>query len=889
MNGLTTKAARERLKQDGENELAAAAKLHPLRMFLGQFRDVMVLILLAATGVSAFLGEISDAVTIILIVLLNAILGFLQEYRTEQTLESLRSLTAPTATVCRDGKWQTIPARELVCGDCIRLEAGDNVPADSALVRADGLSVNESILTGESEAVSKQSGDPADTRNDLHKKNVVYAGTAVLHGSAEAVVIATGTRTQMGQISAMLQEVKQDLTPLQKRLAGLGKVVALLCLGVCGAVFLAGVLRGEPVFDMLMTGITIAIAAIPEGLPATVTIALALAVSRMMKRNALVNRLHSVETLGCASVICSDKTGTITENRMTVTAVRVGGESFSVTGTGLQKAGAIQQDGRNVNPLSKPALKELLICGALCCTAEIHSPQESARRDRSARTDKGSWSATGDPTEVALLVAAEKGGVSRQELLRSHPVLRSEPFDSETRRMSVTVTQGAGTCTYWKGAADAILPLCGFQMRDGKTVPFSESDRAAVRRSVTELSDQALRVLAFARQEDGACVFLGLAGMLDPPRESARTAIRTCARANIRTVMITGDHKNTAAAIAKQAGLLRGKKAMTGDELDALSDAQLDACLDQYTVFARVNPAHKLRLVRAYRRRGEIVAMTGDGVNDAPAIKEADVGVAMGKSGTDVARQAADVVLTDDNLATLVDAVEQGRCVYANIRKFVRYLLSCNIGEVLTMFLGILMGMPVVLLPTQLLLVNLVTDGLPAIALGLEPPEPEAMQKPPRKPDESFFSDGLMGRIFFRGILIGICTLGAFSTVIRSHAALCRDSEGIWRIYPIRTGGTLEAARTAALCTLILSQLVHVFECKSERRTLFSMPYGNNLWLIGAVAVSLAVLAAAVVFPMLRVIFSTVMLTRPQLYIALGFSLAVPLCSSVAGLFRRKK
>ncbi len=793
----------------------------------------------------------------------------MQEYRTEQTLESLRSLTAPTATVCRDGKWQTIPARELVCGDCIRLEAGDNVPADSALVRADGLSVNESILTGESEAVSKQSGDPADTRNDLHKKNVVYAGTAVLHGSAEAVVIATGTRTQMGQISAMLQEVKQDLTPLQKRLAGLGKVVALLCLGVCGAVFLAGVLRGEPVFDMLMTGITIAIAAIPEGLPATVTIALALAVSRMMKRNALVNRLHSVETLGCASVICSDKTGTITENRMTVTAVRAGGESFSVTGTGLQKAGAIQQDGRNVNPLSKPALKELLICGALCCTAEIHSP-ESARRDRSARTDKGSWSATGDPTEVALLVAAEKGGVSRQELLRSHPVLRSEPFDSETRRMSVTVTQGAGTCTYWKGAADAILPLCGFQMRDGKTVPFSESDRAAVRRSVTELSDQALRVLAFARQEDGACVFLGLAGMLDPPRESARTAIRTCARANIRTVMITGDHKNTAAAIAKQAGLLRGKKAMTGDELDALSDAQLDACLDQYTVFARVNPAHKLRLVRAYRRRGEIVAMTGDRVNDAPAIKEADVGVAMGKSGTDVARQAADVVLTDDNLATLVDAVEQGRCVYANIRKFVRYLLSCNIGEVLTMFLGILMGMPVVLLPTQLLLVNLVTDGLPAIALGLEPPEPEAMQKPPRKPDESFFSDGLMGRIFFRGILIGICTLGAFSTVIR-------------------TGGTLEAARTAALCTLILSQLVHVFECKSERRTLFSMPYGNNLWLIGAVAVSLAVLAAAVVFPMLRVIFSTVMLTRPQLYIALGFSLAVPLCSSVAGLFRRKK
>jgi len=408
MNGLTTKTARERLKQDGENELAAAAKRRPLRMFLGQFRDVMVLILLAATGISAFLGEITDAVTIILIVLLNAILGFLQEYRTEQTLESLRNLTAPTATACRDGKWQTIPARELVCGDLVRLEAGDNVPADSALIQAAGLAVNESILTGESEAVSKQAGDPADTRNDLHKHNIVYAGTAVLRGSAEAVVIATGTRTQMGQISTMLQEVRQEMTPLQKRLAGLGKVVALLCLGVCGAVFLAGVLRGEPVFDMLMTGITIAIAAIPEGLPATVTIALALAVSRMMKHGALVNRLHSVETLGCASVICSDKTGTITENRMTVTAIVAGGERFSVTGTGLQKAGAIQLDGSNVNPLSKPALRELLTCGSLCSTAEIHSPQEKQSRNRGSRTEKGTWSATGDPTETALLIAGKR-------------------------------------------------------------------------------------------------------------------------------------------------------------------------------------------------------------------------------------------------------------------------------------------------------------------------------------------------------------------------------------------------------------------------------------------------------------------------------------------------
>lgn len=866
MAGLTTNQAKERLRKDGENQLAAPKRVHPMGIFLGQFRDVMVLILLAATAVSAFLGELTDAVTIILIVLLNAILGFLQEYRTEKTLESLRDLTAPTAKALRDGKWQTIPAKDLVQGDWIRVEAGDSIPADAALVKGAGVVVNESILTGESEAVSKTAGSETDRDNRLHKKNMLYAGTAVLRGSGEAVVAATGVRTQMGQISTMLQEVGQEMTPLQKRLAGLGKVVALLCLGVCGAVFLAGILRGEPVFEMLMTGITIAIAAIPEGLPATVTIALALAVSRMMKHGALVNRLHSVETLGCASVICSDKTGTITENRMTVTQIIAGGIPYTVTGTGLSIAGSIQQEGRPVNPLSQPALKALLTCGTLCSTAQLTTevPQKS-QRNRGTRTDAGVWQGVGDPTEIAILVAAEKGGISRK-MLRCD-ILHTEPFDSETRRMGVTAAGSEGTFTYWKGAADRILSMCDRQMEGGSIVPMSQREKAAVQNQVMALSDKALRVLAFARAEEGSsCVFLGLVGMIDPPRASAKTAIRTCAKAQIRTVMITGDHKNTAAAIAKEAGLLRGKKAMTGEELDGLSDAQLDACLDHYSVFARVNPGHKLRLVRAYRRRGEIVAMTGDGVNDAPAIKEADVGVAMGKNGTDVARQAADVVLTDDNFATLVEAVEQGRCVYANIRKFVRYLLSCNIGEVLTMFLGILMGMPVVLLPTQLLVVNLVTDGLPAIALGLEPPEPSAMERPPRKPEESFFSDGLMGRIFFRGILIGLGTLGAFSVILTM-------------------GGTLEAARTGALCTLICSQLIHVFECKSERRTIFSVRYGNNPWLIGAVLVSLAILCGAICLPVLRVIFSTVLLSWQQLGIAMGFSLAVPICN---GLFHRK-
>ena len=874
MPGITSKEARERLRRDGENVLTETDKPHPVRMFLGQFRDVMVLILLAATGVSAFLGEITDAVTIILIVLLNAILGFAQEYRTEQTLEALRSLTAPTANVCRDGTWQVCPARELVCGDVIRLEAGDQVPADAALYRASGLSVNESVLTGESEAVSKHAAAfkvSAQTPDTLHQPHLVYAGTAVLRGSAEGVVIAVGMQTQMGKISTLLQDVKQEQTPLQKRLAGLGRVVAVLCLGVCAAVFLAGVMRGEPVFEMLMTGITIAIAAIPEGLPATVTIALALAVRRMMKHGALVNRLHSVETLGCASVICSDKTGTITENRMTVTRIYAGGEDFCVSGTGLHIAGEIRQNDRVVNPGAKLPLKELLVCGSLCSTAELHTPPSTPpRKNDDAHSETGVWDAVGDPTETALLVAAEKGGISRAALLRLHPIQEMEPFDSESRRMSVTVRDGADTCIYWKGAPDCIVPLCGFWMRQNRTVPLTDSVRKEIEKTILAYSDDALRVLAFAKQEAGGdCVFLGLAGMLDPPRAAARTAIHTCARAHIRTVMITGDHKNTAVAVARQAGLLRGKQAMTGDELDACSDEQLDACLDDYSVFARVNPAHKQRLIRAYRRRGEIVAMTGDGVNDAPALKQADVGVAMGKNGTDVARQAADVVLTDDNFATLVDAVVQGRCVYANIRKFVRYLLSCNIGEVLTMFLGILMGMPVVLLPTQLLLVNLATDGLHAIALGLEPPDPAAMTRPPRKPDESFFSDGLMGRIFFRGMLIGICTLASFSWVIR--------------------GGGLAAARTAALCTLILSQLIHVFECKSETRTIFSVSYKNNWWLVGAVAVSLAILLACIGVSVLRSIFGTALLTKTQWGIAAGCALFVPFCSGVYGWLQTKR
>ncbi len=870
--GLSEKEAAARLKTDGENILEEGKRTSVIGLFLGQFKDVMVMILLAATAVSVLLGEITDAVTIILIVLINAILGFIQEFRTEHTLEALKSMTSPTAKCYRNGRLKEIDASQLVVDDVIEIEAGDRIPADGVVLRAAGFFADESILTGESMAVQKLVGNTSDSDNSLNKDNIVYCGTSASKGTCCARIIATGKRTQMGKISEMLTDIDKELTPLQKRLAELGKVVAIICIIVCAAVFLAGVLRGEDTFTMLMTGITIAIAAIPEGLPATVTIALALAVNRMLKQKALVNKLHSVETLGCASVICSDKTGTITENKMTVTEVYSGGDSYFFSGMGYRISGSVTKGDENtaVNPITEKSLTELMRCGVMCTTAEIHSDNGIKSRGRGILRGSGEWKVTGDPTEIALLVAAAKSGVTKESLGTGYKKIDEYPFDSETKFMAVLASAGNEHKIYFKGAEEVILKRCSFYMdTKGVITPMTPAVRKNISEKAVEMSDRALRVLAMAYcisdrldPNRGNLIFLGLTGMIDPPREEAKAAIRKCANASVKTVMITGDHKNTAVAVAKKAGLLRGGKAITGAELDKMSDEELDREIGKYTVFARVEPVHKLRIVRSFKRRGEIVTMTGDGVNDAPAIKEADVGVAMGVTGTDVTKQAADVILMDDNLATLVNAVEQGRCVYSNIRKFVRYLLSCNIGEVLTMFLGIVIGMPIVLLPVQILLVNLVTDGLPAIALGLEPPENDIMKKPPRKSTEGFFSGGLMTKIVFRGILIGISTLASFTLIMRF-------------------GGTLEAGRTAALITLVMSQLIHVFECKSETKSLFKINIFSNIRLVMAVLVSFAVLAAAVAVPQLQTVFQTVMLNSDQLLIALGVSAAIPLISAV--------
>ena len=622
---------------------------------------------------------------------------------------------------------------------------------------------------------------------------------------------------------------------------------------------------------MLMTGISVAIAAIPEGLPATVTIALALAVRRMLAQKALVHKLHSVETLGCASVICTDKTGTVTENKMTVTKVFCGNKLYDISGSGYNVQGGITEDGKNINPGADKTLSELMHCAVLCNNADISAPPQMAQISQRERGQlktfgkKEEWNTAGDPTEIALLIMAAKSGITSEKLHHSFRKNEEIPFDSETRCMTVICSGGSGKTAFTKGAFDVILPRCSFIMTNDGVKPLTPSVRRSLEAEHEKLTGEALRVLAFCEKNidggdsESGMIFLGLAGMTDPPRPEAIEAVKLCRKAHIRTVMITGDHKNTAAAIAKKAGILRGDDiVVTGAELAKMSDEELDDVIGKAAVYARATPEDKLRIVRAFKRRGDIVTMTGDGVNDAPAVKEASIGVAMGITGTDVTKEAADVVLLDDNFATLVKAVEQGRGIYANIRKFVRYLLSCNIGEVLTMFLGIIMGMPVVLLPTQLLLVNLATDGLPAVALGVEPTEHECMNKPPRKANESFFSGGLMTKIVFRGILIGACTLGCF--FLTNYMS-----------------GNVDTARTAALFTLVMTQLAHVFECKSETKNIFTVPYFNNPKLILAVLSSLCIIFAAIYVPFMQIIFSTTALSGQQLAIAFGFAIFAPL------------
>lgn len=881
--GLSAREAERRLGRDGPNEIRQARKASALKMLVDQFGDFMVLVLMAAAGVSVALGETADAIAILAIVALNGVLGFLQEYRAERSLEALKELAAPSARVIRDGVLTEVKAREVVPGDLLVVEVGDRIPADARLVDAMVLEAEESALTGESLPVAKRSDVLLPAATPLaDRRNMVFTGTVVTRGHGKAVVVATGMDTEIGRIAHLMQEEKDEPTPLQQRLEHLGRTLVLVCVGTCALVSAVGMLRGEGVIEMFLAGVSLAVAAIPEGLPAIVTIALALGVQRMSTRNAIVRRLPAVETLGCTTVICSDKTGTLTRNEMTLTEFDLAGRVIEVTGTGYAPHGQFVDAGKALDPSRDEHLALALRIGLYCNNSRltlggrVAGPDAVMRPGRGRWPGRGSqdrWGILGDPTEGAFVVAAAKAGLFRHWPPGERcPVLLHEiPFDPE-RKMMTSIYEnpaGPGAVAYVKGAPEVVVGASSSVFAAGRVRSMAGHDRDLVLSRSAQMASRGLRVLALAYRElpkgfhltgrleesvETNLVFVGLAGMVDPPREDVKRAIKLARSAGIRTLMVTGDHAGTAVAVARSLELADGDgPAVTGPELDRMSDEALSHAVASTQVFARVSPEHKLRIVRTLRAQGHIVAMTGDGVNDAPAVKEADIGVAMGMSGTDVTREAAAMVLADDNYATIVAAVEEGRAIYDNIRKFIRYLLACNAGEVLAMLIAVVVGLPLPLVPMQILWMNLVTDGLPAIALGVDPVDPDVMTRRPRRPKEGVFSRGLGAKIAAQGVFIGVCTIAAFLISLFLHADITR-------------------ARTVAFTSLVMAQLLYVFHCRSEYRSVVEMIPWSNRYLVGAVLVSTAMQLSAVYWPALQEVFHTTALEGTDWLLVLVFS-----------------
>jgi len=826
--GLSNQEAKSRLERMGPNVLVTAPPISPWRIFLSQFQDFMVLVLLGTVVISVLLGEYLDAAAIFAILFLNAVLGFVQEYRAERSIEMLGRLAAEHCRVVRDGHKTLIAAADLVPGDIILLETGDRVPADARLLECQLLSVDESNLTGESVPVSKDEkflGDEATPLGD--RKNAVYKSTLVTRGFGRAVVVATGMDTEIGKIAHLLQEKEEVETPLQRRLQQLGKSLVLGCTALVAVVFAAGVQQGLPVYKMFMVAVTLAVAAIPEGLPAVVTIALSVGVQRMSRQNAVIRQLPAVETLGCATVICSDKTGTLTLNQMQVQELWTARRQYNLSGW----------EKLPLDPRVQDDLWYSVAVGALCTKAEMYED----------------GSAFGDPTEVALVRLAERCGLRQSSLRRSYQEVDGVPFSSERKRMSVVVSTGRDYLALVKGAPDVILPRCTHMLIGTQVVKLTQEKRREASAVLDAMTDQALRVLAAAykplgqtagprEQWEQGLVFTGLVGMIDPPRPEVPPAVQAARLGGVRTIMVTGDHQKTAAAIAERIGLLTSEthQVLTGSEWEALTPLQQREEIKRTAVFARVAPTHKLSIVKALQANGEIVAMTGDGVNDAPAVKEAHIGIAMGMQGTDVTREASHMVLLDDNFGTIIKAVREGRGIYDNIRKFIRYLLGCNVGEVLTMLAATLLGLPLPLIPMQILWMNLVTDGLPAIALGLDPVERDIMLQKPRNPREGVFARGLWKRILFSGITISMAALAIFVF-------------SLW-YYP----GELERSRTMAFTTLVLAQLIFAFQCRWERHSIFDMGIWGNIYLIAAVLLSGGAQVFLLHTPFMASIFQTV-------------------------------
>ncbi len=857
VRGLDPAEAAGRLARDGRNELERGEAASPWSSFVGQFKSLVIWVLIGAAVISGLLGEAVDAGAILAIVVLNALIGFAQEYRAERAVAALARLAAPRARVLRGGHAAVVPAAEIVRGDVLVLDAGDLVGADARLFDASALRTTEAPLTGESEPVDKQTAAYPPGTALADRRNMVFLGTSVAGGSGRAVVVATGMATEVGRIASLLETASSGETPLQRKLDQVGRRLLWACLGIVVVVFLLGALRGIALGEMFLGAVSLAVAAIPEGLPAVVTIALAVGVSRMARRNALVRRLPSVETLGCAQVICTDKTGTLTVGEMTVRRIVTAERVVAVTGEGYATEGGFFQDGVVIDPGGAAVTRALLEAAAACNDAEL------VRRD-------GRVGIVGDPTEAALLVAAAKAGIGRDSIETAMPRLGSIPFDSDRKRMTVIRRRDGVPWAFVKGAPEVLLERCTAVRTEQGAESLREVDRARMTEAAALMANEALRVLALAERRlpgeprAGAAdeverdlVLLGLVGLQDPPRAEALEAVRKCKRAGIRTVMITGDHPETARAIARELEILeRGDEAIVGHELDELSDAQLAERVGRASVYARVTAEHKLRIVRAWKAKGAVVAMTGDGVNDAPALKEASIGIAMGIAGTEVTKEAADMVITDDNFASIVAAVEEGRGIYDNIAKTLAYLLAGNAGELLVTLLAVLVGWPFPLLPIQLLWINLVTDGLPALALATDPIDPEVLSRPPRRPEAQLMDRRFLGRLALTGILTAAVALVGFA-------------------YEYRIDRNVMDARNAAFSVLVIAELLRSFGARSETRTVWELGLLSNARLFAIVAVSFGLQLTIHHTPGLEVVFGTEPISLGQCvaWIALG---AVP-------------
>ncbi len=844
--GLSPEEAEKRLREHGPNEIQAAQRVSPWQTLLAQFKNVLVLVLLGATALSAFMGHGLEAIVIAVIVLFAVGLGFVQEYRAERAIEALREMAAPTATVVRGGEEQEVATRDLVPGDIILLNAGDRVPADARLIESFSLKIEESALTGESLAVEKHTRALEGDLGVGDRANMAMAGTAVAYGRGRGAVTATAMETEFGKIARLLQSVETTDTPLQQNLDKVGKVLARAGLVVVAGVVALGLFRGQPFFDLLLFGIALAVAVVPEALPAVVTISLALGVRRMIKRNALIRRLPAVETLGSVSIICSDKTGTLTRDEMTLRRIVVAGETFDVTGAGYEPKGAFLRNGQEVEPTE--ALRELL---------------QAADLDSDARLVQGdNWTIQGDPTEGALVVAAAKAGLDKAALDEQFPRVGEIPFTSETKRMTTLHQMPEGVVAYSKGAPEVLLDLCARRRTAAGEEPLDDAGRREILEAARSMASEALRVLAVASRRDATqenaerdLTFLGLVGMIDPPRQEVKEAIRVTESAGIKPVMITGDHPVTAEAIARELHILTDGRVVTGAELEAMRDEDLERDVEDIEVYARVSPAHKLRVVTAFQKRGHSVAMTGDGVNDAPALKKADIGIAMGITGTDVTKEAAAMTLTDDNFASIVAAVEEGRAVFDNIKKYLMFLLSSNIGEILLFAGASLAGLPLPLSTVQILYVNLATDGLPALALAVDPPEKDLMDRPPRDPRRGIFTRPVVTLMVVGGVWSALINIGLF-------------------VWALQSGRPAEEAMTLVFVSLVMIQFFKAYNYRSDRHTILRRPFANR-WLNLAVLWEMALLILIVHLPFLERAFGTFALTSFDWLLTVGLAFTV--------------